>query len=261
MEKFRQTILGVLIFCLLLSSASTGFAVTSNQPQNFYPSPDDWHFIIAPYIWTSAISGDFTVRDVSRHVYIPFSKILSHLDFAAMGYAEVGRGPISVMVDPLYLKVSQNVTKDSITAHVTSQTTLMDIGMLFRLFYRMSATGQYFSLELLGGGRFLSETINMQIATLPTRTDTRQLFPPIVGGRIKYSINPLIHFWAEGDVGGFNLDYVKNTWNTALGISFTVQRHIDLALAYRALGIDYSKRATSSMNTVLYGPLLGISFH
>ena len=256
-RNFLYPIIVGIIFTLSFVTDATTSAALQNTNKT---SASDWHFMIAPYVWASSVEADFTVREESRHVYIPFSEILRNLNFAAMGYFEAGIGPLSVMLDPIYLKVSKNVTKDNITAKVTSQTTLMDMGVYLRLFYRSLSMGKALSLELLGGGRFLSQTIHLQLPSRPILSDTSSLFPPIIGARIKFSINPFIHFWLQGDGGGFDVDHVNSTWSTVLGMTVTLQRHIDLGLAYRVLSIDYSK-TISSMNTLMYGPLLGIVLH
>jgi hypothetical protein len=226
-----------------------------------------WHFLIAPYMWGSSIDGDATIRDRTTHITIPFSKILKYLDFAAEAHLEAGYGPLTFMIDPTYLKLAKDVdarlprTQFSLHSHLISETTLIDGGVFYRILTTSPATKEYASLELLGGVRYLNVSNDLSFARIsPTLSTNTQLTAPIVGARVKYDPAPRAHLWLRGDVGGFGVDNVKNTWSSAVGFSYTIYRHVDLGVAYRVLDIHFTT-PHATMNVLMYGPMVGIAFH
>lgn len=226
------------------------------------PAPTEtWHFLFAPYGWFSSIDADITLNRITKHVAIPFSKIFHHLDFAGEAHFEAGRGPWTLMLDPTYIKLSAHVDRRFDNTHVTSETLLIDSGIFYRVAKTTENANHPASFELLGGVRYLGLDNRFNFSRLPNRNVSRNthLFVPILGGRIKYDLMPKLHSWLRGDVGGFGIDNVNDTWSTTLGLSYTVHQHVDLGIAYRVLGINYSKTFFKN-DILLYGPLVGLGF-
>jgi hypothetical protein len=223
-------------------------------------SRDGWHFMLTPYGWASSINADLRVKGRSADMNLTFIDILKHLDFAAQGHLEAGYGPWSLMIDPTYLKVNDNSQRRSIGLSIRSQTSLIDGGIFYRLFSKSFTPLTFISLELLGGARHLGLKNSLTFNQALTVSDSTDMTAPIIGARIKTDLTAKLGFWVRGDIGGFHVDHVKQTWSTTLGMSYALQSHIDLGLAYRILKIDYS-RSSSGMNLLLYGPMIGFSFH
>ena len=234
--------------------AHLGFCTAAIQPNN------SWHYEIAPYGWMSSIKGNVMVKGFTTNIHFPFSEILKHLDFAAQGHFEAGRGPWTLMLDPTYLKVSDNHQLLSIGLKIISKTVLVDAGLFYRLYAKSIANGAFISLELLGGARHLGIGNTLEFNQSLTLSNSTQMNAPIVGGRFKGSISPRSSFWLRGDIGGFHVDHVNQTWSTTVGLTYAVKKNIDLGIAYKALKIDYNKN-TASMSVLMQGPALGISFH
>lgn len=304
MKLARCFFSSVVAAITLLFGAITTYADVQPPQVNISPTiakvgtDNGWHFLVAPYGWMPAIDGEVTVKDTTHHVFIPFSKILSNLDFAGEIHLEANRGRLTFMLDPTYLKVTNNFeqmvdrtrfvilpTPVPVTVPVTtvltanetltSATTLIDGGIFYRLFSGAPAANQYASFEILGGGRYFGTNNSFEFRSSRNTTidqftferlrsldvsSTNQLIAPIVGARIKYDPSPRWHLWVRGDGGGFNVDNMQSTWSATGGIGFTVHPHIDLGLAYRALDIKFTQ-SNAAMNVFMYGPMAGIAFY
>ena len=63
-------------------------------------------------------------------------------------------------------------------------------------------------------------------------------------------------FRYNGDIGGFGAG-AELTWQVFGGLGFRLNDHVSAGLGYRALGVDYDKKAFA-LDTVTHGPLLGL---
>lgn len=238
---------------LALSSTGYGSQVLLTQPA------DGWHYSFAPYLWTSSINGELQVGGRTARVNLPFKDILKHLDFAFQGHFEAGSGAWTLMFDPTYLKVTDEGQLHSIGLKVTSKSLLADLGAFYRLFYKPIADDRYMSVELLGGVRHfgIRNTLDISVLTLSNFTSMNA---PIIGARLKADVANKSYFWLRGDYGGFHVDHFQQTWSTTAGFTYAVKPHIELGIAYRVLNINFAK-GNHSMNTLLHGPAVGVSFH
>ncbi len=233
----------------------TSFAGGASTEDGFSQTEDDWHFMVAPYIWMSQMSGNVTVLGNERYVDVPFSKIFTNLDFAFQGHFEVGKGPWTLMLDPSYIKVS----KDSSGVGITTQLGLIDTGVYYRFFSKYLPADRYIALELMGGARYFGGNVKLSIPGNGLGENV-WVIAPMLGARLKYLFTPKARLWLEGDVGGFDVDDVSNTWSAMFGISYQVYRSINVAVAYKLLKINYTK-PKSGFDTLMYGPMVGVVFH
>ncbi len=235
--------------------------VSTAARADFGPAPDAWHFMVAPYGWLASVDGTVNINGTNHDFNIPFRDILQDLDGGAEMHMEGGYGPWSLMIDPTYLKLTKHLNVGPVKATITSQILLTDMGVFYQVASINMPKDQSISFEVLGGGRYLDIANSLNISALNFSTSNRsQFFAPIVGGRIKYDLTRRAEFWLRGDVGGFGVDHVTNTLSGTLGFGYAVSKHVDLGVAYRALKIDITQ-TNSSMNTWIYGPMIGISFH
>ncbi|KTD44618.1 hypothetical protein [Legionella quateirensis] len=239
----------------VLAFSNVGYTAPAMTAQPIH----SWHYSIAPYLWASSLNGDVEVLGRTKHLNITFEQILRHLDFAAQGHFEAGYGPLSLMLDPTYLKLSQEEHFKSIGLKFTTKMLLADAGIFYRFFAKPIRDNQYVSLEVLGGARHLDIKNTLEVDRL-SLTDTVKMNAPIVGARLRTDLSPKSNFWIRGDVGGFHVDHVKETWSATAGLSYAYKEHIDFGIAYRVLKINYAKNR-SAMDVVMHGPELGVSFH
>ncbi len=274
MQTYRNGLLIGLI-SLFSSIALANNDYDYNNNAYYTPSPipvavapsqtlnDGWHYEIAPYLWMSGLSGDVTVLGVTQNVHITFSDILKNLNFAIQGHIEAGYGPWSFMIDPTYLKVSKDFTSDSIPVNTTVQNILIDSGIFLRVFVAPGISdGSISSFELLGGSRYFGIKSTLDADSIFSLSQKETSLSPIIGGRFKYYFTSKTLFWLRGDIGGFNVDGMKDTWSIISGLAYTIHKHIDIGIAYRVLKINYAKNADEfALNTLMYGPMIGFSLH
>lgn len=241
-------------------NANTATAVsTQSIPQT---SKQDWHYEVAPYLWLANLSTDVTVHGVSEHVYISFGDILKNLDFAMQGHLEVGYGRWSFMLDPTFMKLSKDFTVHAIPIDTTFWAALIDSGVFFQIFASpITTNGSTSSFELLGGARYMGTKYELDVDSL-SLSQREDSISPIIGGRFKFYFNPKTMLWVRGDVGGFNVDGMKQTWSVITGLAYAVHKNFDLGIAYRVLKLDYVNNSDQFvLNTLMYGPMIGFAVH
>lgn len=241
----------VTCFFVLVFATWSNTAAANNSSHT-----DGWHFLIAPYLWASSVSGDVTVKGNTRDFHVSFADILKHFDFGAQAHLEAGHGPWTLMLDSTYLKLSDDRDKGLIRPSITSQIVLIDAGVFYRIFSTPLHADQFLSFEILGGARYLSLDNQMDFPMRLSLSDRTQMTTPIVGGRLKADLTPKTYVWLRGDVGGFHIGHVNNTWSGSAGIAYSINSHLDLGIAYHVLKIDFNK-GNAAMNVLMYGPMLG----
>lgn len=220
-----------------------------------------WNFLIAPYGWLASADGTIHVGDFSSDFHVPFSQVLEDFDGGGEVHIEAGYGPITLMLDPTYLRLKQDVGDDTFFAGtLTSKYTLVDGGVFYQIASNCFPSGQSIALELLGGGRYVSTSSDVDFDRGFSLSTSADYFAPIVGARIKYELSPQTHLWLRGDVGGFGIDDVNNTWSSALGIGYNINPNFEIGAAYRVLKLDLDAARNSSVDTYLYGPMIGVAF-
>lgn len=269
---------GLTLIFVLNSLVATSFAdpAKTDIKQN---DNKQWHFTVAPYGWMSSISADIMVKNITNHVFVPFSKVLKVLDIVGEVHLEANRGPWTFMLDPTYIKLSPNLTAGPIyvgplkqvvigpiNVNIVTQTLLVDTGVFYQIYQNNPAPNRSLSIEALGGARYLGLKNDASLAL--SRRDnfpgirvssSTSVAAPFIGGRIKQDFAK-VHLWLLGNVGGFGVDHVTNTWGAVAGLAYNVRPHIDLAVAYRALKINVTKSSDLAFNSLMYGPEVGIVF-
>lgn len=256
--KFLRIIsfIGLLIFNIDIFAATAGSASYDNL------NPQGWHFAIDPYAWMTAVSGDVTSHGYTAHMYIPFSTILQDLQIAAMVHMEGGYGPLSLMLDPLYVRLKDNDINDGIVNDVTLKMTIIDAGMFYKLYTTQpwSRWNQVTSFDVLAGARYFGLDTDIDFIPIPSYSTNMGAGAPIVGGRIWHNFTTKFHFWIRGDVGVGRIDGVNKTWSATTGLAYTVHKNIDIGAAYKVLKLDVTDSGIN-INSLFYGPMVGVSFH
>lgn len=269
MKRNLRNILFSLSSCLLLNliiintaSADTPYVVQPTYNDASSTSDNLWHMYVAPFLWGSSISSDIDTQGISTHFTVPFSEIFNSLDFAGELHIEANNGPWTIMIDPTYVKYSDTKNYANTQLDITSQNWIVDGGVFFNMFSNPISADQMFSMELMAGARYLDLENSLGITTPANHVSTEsnnEYLAPIVGARLSYDIGQTSHFWLRGDVGGFGVDNVSNTWQTILGYAYSINDNVDLGIAYRVLRFD-TKQTNADTSTYLYGPEVGIAF-
>lgn len=246
---------------IVLAVVACGVGLAFGDP--CYPPNCGWNFSIAPYAWMAGTNGNIQIGNFSSDFHIPFSQVLENFNGGAEVHIEAGYGPITLMFDPTFLKLKQDVGDDTnyFQGTMTSKEYLIDGGVFYQIAQNCFANGQYMTFELLGGGRYIGSDNDIDFDRGFSLSSNVEYLAPIVGARIKYQLSTQTHLWLRGDVGGFGVDNVNNTWSSTLGIGYNINPNFEIGAAYRVLKIDVDASHNSEVNAYLYGPEIGFSFN
>jgi hypothetical protein len=253
--KPHSTALAAL-FCTGLSS----LAGPANPPP--MPPPDGartgWSFRAAPYLWALGLDGDIAVRGLEVGVDLPFSDILSDLDFSMMAAFEARNGPWGITVDINYSKLSDsaNPRGDLLTAAKFEMDQFMgNVTISYRLVENEGTV-----VDLYGGARL--NWLDAEVSVFGpkggaiTRSGDEAWADALVGIRFQTPLSTNWSLRAVGDIGAGDSDL---TWQ-AMGIF--VRRLSDtcnLGIGYRAIGVDYQDGGFT-YDITSHGPILGVEW-
>jgi hypothetical protein len=224
------------------------------------PEESEWNFRFAPYAWLIAIDGDMGVGPFAAPVDISFSDTLDNLDIAYMFLAEAGYERWTFTADFVYGDFSNDAVGPlgftRIDYEFTQWVLTATVG------YRVIQTEGY-AMDVFAGARttdfdatataFLP--LNFQIQRSPGDTWT----DPIIGIRGQADLNERFMLRYNADIGGFGVSS-DLVWQTFLGIGYRMTENSNVAIGYRAMGVDYTSDAFSPMDVINHGPVLGFEF-
>lgn len=225
---------------------------------------DAWRLSIAPYGWVSGVKGDMLVRgnnvDVDTTVHDILYEYLDDIEFIGQIDIEATRGPYTLMLNPMYLKLSTVEKMGRAKIGVKGELAIFDFGYFFR-FTPIEGMPLPFSAEFLLGGRYMRTRVQLNPANLPKVSRGKYWTVPIVGLRARIPATEKIQFSLRADYGGFNIYNTKYTWSAAAIASLKIHEMINIGAGFHALGFNYSSGRGKNKfkeDLTLYGPLLGI---
>jgi hypothetical protein len=119
-------------------------------------------FIVRPYVWGLGFKGDAGIRDVETEVDASFSDVLDALELGFMMGIEGRSGRWGVIVDGLYMKVSQEKPTPGPFFSVvepTLQLGTIDAAVAYRVI-----EGERGWLDLLAGARYVKVEIDLDLS-------------------------------------------------------------------------------------------------
>lgn len=252
LSRAWTTVLGVGLGLLL------GVAPASGQG----PAPaTGWQFELTPYLWLAGISGDVGVGGAPTvSIDASFSDIVKNLDFGAMLAFEARRGPWGLLLDGMYLKVSQGGdTRGPVIdrVDVVGRTAIITPAVGYRVW-----EGSQAAMDAFAGTRIwvIDTDLKFTVGRLGGRRfeDTKAWADPIVGGRVRVGFGDQWSAVLLGDVGGFGAAS-DLTWQVFAGIGYQFTERWSLKVGYRALGVDYESGGFL-FDVIQHGPLVGVGF-
>src|SRR5260370_34645656 len=90
----------------LVSPEQTASAPAS--PQKATPADDNWHILVAPYIWFAGLHGTVGARGRYVSVHASFSDVFKYLNIGLMGAVEARKKRILLPVDFMWMKLSDD---------------------------------------------------------------------------------------------------------------------------------------------------------
>lgn len=244
----------VIIGCvaaLILGAAPAAQAQYATAPAG----DSRWHYLIAPYFLAPYMEGNAGLGGVTADVNASPGDILDHLQFGFNAYLQAKKGPLAIGLDWTYM----NLRQDGSTALGMAEVDMKQTGVTLAGFEQVAPR-----VEVMAGLQLTSVRAGLT-TTGPLavdRGDTRTWLDPVIGGRVNLYEAGKWRITFVGDVGGFGIasDF---TWQVYPIVSYRLEETLDLAFAYRAVGIDYKTGTGNSefiYDMVSFGPKLGIGF-
>jgi len=204
------------------------------------PSDKGWRFTVTPYLWFAGLKGDVGVGPITSHVDLSPGDLLKALDFAASAYGEARRQWFVGGLDVFYVSVSG--AKAVAFRGDTGTFNLKNQQALISPFVGYSVGNATWTLDVLGGARYWSTKARLNVDRSNGRSvdvSKRVDWWDAVGGlRLTGTIVPHLRFTAGGDAGGGG---AKSDWQAHGDVGYDVSTRWTVGLAYRVIGIDYSK--------------------
>lgn len=251
--------------------AWTSIALLSSLCTAQAEEPDGWVFGFTPYIWAADISADTTARGVTGSTEASFGDILDHLDMAVMGRFEAWKDESwGAYWDAVYMDLGSSYSTPSALISTDMDLTMgmLDLGLGAKVWKH-----EGMAFDLLAGARWVSLDGNIAIraggpldglglGSTYARTET--WIEPVLGGRLRYRVNPDLEAALRFDFGGFGLDGCSDlSWNVVVGIERRLSDTLSIKAGYRIFGLNYQ---TGSGNTrfgidgQFSGPIAGLTF-
>jgi hypothetical protein len=259
--------------------------------------PEPWRFNAASYGWAMNVSSTTTVRNQTLDTHASFFELLqkSQSLIGFMGYFEANKGRVGAYSDLVYSKLGfgagQTGYRNPIAglkitasgnAALTYEMFIVEMGGVYELHRWPGTDGSWTAVDGLLAFRYWNNsfaatfdaTANVNFSNLQlersfglatARSNVVQWVDPVVGIRLRHRFTPNQEIFVRGDIGGFGLGS-QFSWQAVGVYSYSWQftgYQVAALLGFRALAVNYSQGSgadTFSMNQILYGPIIGVSF-
>lgn len=233
--------------CLLAAALLTTTAAKAQQD-----SPDSaWQFEATPYLWASAMEGDVQAGPLPQiDVDMSFSDIVENLDFGLMGTFEARKDRLGIMLDGLYMNVSDSATATrtgpgpvgaplSVNADARIKQALLSAALAWR------ASEGATTVDFVGGARYsridASASIDGSLfgqTGFVDRDGDKSWWDPYVGTRLLHRLGERWTLVGYGDIGGFGLGS-EFTWHALAGLNYAFSPTVTAKFGYRYIDVDY----------------------
>jgi opacity protein-like surface antigen len=210
------------------------------------------------YAWLPVINGKQEGLDGQPLVDLNTNDVLSRLDMALMGAAQLSKGRWTLLFDAIYVDMSNEA--DWLQGQVTTKTGLR-LGM-----YTLAAAYRVYDdkgfVDVYGGGRYFDATTSFGIAT-DNRGRTAdvdlQWGDPIVGVRGGWPLSQRWSLSGFADVGGVD-GSSDLSWELYAGGNFDFTDRWQGTIGYRYLSVLYQASSRAKIDLDIQGPLFGITY-
>jgi hypothetical protein len=228
------------------------------------PAYDGWVFQATTYGWAVSLNGNLRTTPALKevHVFLPFVKILDHLDGVFMGAFEAKYGRFVFYNDLVYAKIgaSGNFERRDFTFGLSLASTIAtDIATAG---YRLIDDPR-FSVDALAGvrGFYTNNTISVLASLFRTHSIDYGLVKswaiPVAGLHVRYDFTDKFFATAAGFVGGTNASS-DFSWDLFGGAGYTFNDHVSAFGGWRSLKIGY-RNGNFIYNVLFQGPVAGLN--
>ena len=249
-----------LVMVLFLTSSG----IAGAQPAS--PAPDEWEFLLTPFLWGSGIDGTVGLAGREADFEASAKDLVKSLDFGIMGNFEARRNRWSLGADVVYTDLGKDVTVEGSGEIVESSSEIpgaqnprLDMSMTIiegNVGYQVAN-----SLDVLAGVRGVNTSSSLATDAGTLAEVDGGFVDPIVGGRFRRDLSEKLWVNLRGDVGGFGAgsDF---SWFLSAVSGYRVSRLISLDFGYRIWDLDFeSDNDLKTLDVTLAGFAFGLTFH
>lgn len=210
-----------------------------------------WHYEFTPYLWATGQSGTVGLENGpgnGQSLNQSFSDILGRMDIGGMAAFEVRHGRWGLLLDGIYLRVSDR-------GSISGPNGLVSLSANGNVTQQQYAAAAYYrflegqtTLDGLAGVRYnnISWDVNASLSSplLPGRAISRDFaerkgwVDPIVGVRAAHSFDPQWSVVGYADIGGSGTGS-NLTWQVLAGVNYAFRPDVIGKLGYRYSSINY----------------------
>ena len=215
------------------------------------------------YGWFPTITGAQEGRDGRPIVDLDAEDILRALDFGFMGAAEVRNGRFGLLLDVVYVDLSEDGNglfperPNAIRTEVGTKLTMFTLAGAYRAY---EAEGS--SVDIYAGARWYDVDLSFD-----ARNDRFQVsrdagvdwVDPIVGVRGAIPLGERWTLSGFADIGGFD-ESSDLSWEVYAGASYAFSERWAGTIGYRYMSILYEATERATLDIEVQGPVLGITY-
>jgi hypothetical protein len=230
---------------VLLTAAVHSRAQSQGKPT--LAMDDQWHFMVAPYFWTSSLEGDVSVKGLPEvPVEKSFSDIWDHFHIGFLGHFEGRKDRWGFATDFMYMDLRAPVASGApVVGQLGLEAKIKSITVEGLGFYRLAtgSGGNKPALDVLVGIRYygMSNQLNATVRSGGELVGDKKDFDwvdALAGLRCRLPLGSHVALVGRGDIAGFGS---KFTWNLEGDLAAGLSQHWALGAGWRHLHVDYDK--------------------
>lgn len=218
------------------------------------PPGDDWKFVVAPYVWGSALEGRAVVQGNEASIDLSASDIFDHLEIGFMAMMVARKRDWGITGDVIY--VALGATSDTPPADIDPTLQIVGVSGVRRLSDWADVTfgARWNRVE---GEIHFKPPMNLDVGR------TRDWVDPIVGVVLRTPGRGRWQAALIADVGGFGVGS-DSTWQVfpTVGFDLTKSKSVSMELGWRLLDVDYDNDDESDpfeYDVRYQGPVAGLA--
>jgi hypothetical protein len=291
MEIVGKKINRILFFITVVSFFAmvvTTECVWAQETEKSTPAKgeDGWRFLIAPYVWLTAIQGSAEGKRGNKvDINVSLDEaihLIDNIKFILMGRIEIGKGRWGFIYDGAYLKLGDSQDISAIrdtrfpilvpptvpiqgSVEMTAEMSIMQAALSYDVYRSTKFVGKKpeLTIQAMAGARYTylrsrleSEAAGFLTANQRTIDESKNWIDPLVGGRVLWNLHKSWQVNLEADIGGFGAGSDFSS-NLNLGVFYRITDWLLLWGGYRGLYTNYDKN-DFKFDAWIHGPYLGV---
>jgi len=244
------------------SATSVAPTLTENaaaQTSASAAADNDWHLIIAPYLWFPGVHGTIGALDRDVGIHASAGDLLSHFRFGLMGVVEPRYKRLVLPLDVMWVRLgSNNALPLNIPTVITANVKASEFILTEKVGFRI-VDEEKVKVDVLTGFRYwhFGQNLKFTPSTLGLNFSRSQNWvDPLLGGRMLAELAPKVTVTLAGDVGGWGVGSQLDYQLVAL-LGYQIKPGWSLQAGYRYLYVDYANRG-ANVDLASAGVMFGV---